>query len=160
MGHADRISARDAYKISGQNVSACLVETSPRAPCNPAWAEPRPWALPSQRLAPAPLQCNELLPNWSCLTPPPFFCCLFWLHHENSERDCAPFAAENALQWTTELQKSLDAYPCLSKLFLSPYWAWAFVGFFFQKFPESAHCIERRTLNWTKMTAVLSYHLY
>lgn len=61
------------------------------------------------------------------------FCCLFWLHHENSERDCAPFAAENALQWTTELQKSLDAYPCLSKLFLCPYWAWAFVAFFFQK---------------------------
>lgn len=47
MGHADKISTRDTYKISGQNVSACLVETSPRAWCYPAWAEPQPRALPS-----------------------------------------------------------------------------------------------------------------
>lgn len=33
-------------------------------------------------------------------------------------RDCAPFAAENALQWPTEVQKSLDAYCYLSKAFL------------------------------------------
>lgn len=152
MGHADKILRRDAYKISGQNVSACLVETSPRAWCYPAWAEPRSRARPSQRPAPAPLQCNELLPNWSCLTPPPFFL-LFVLTApwKQQERLCAVCSWE-----CTSMDNRAAEIPwCLplsDQIVPVPTEPGGFCGFgvFFLKFPESAHCIERNTLNWTK----------
>lgn len=49
------------------------------------------------------------------------------------------------IPWCLPLSEQIVPVPLLSL---------GFCGFFFsKKFPESAHCIERRTLNWTKMTA-------
>lgn len=97
---------------------------------------------------------NASLPNWSHLTYPHVF---FSLHHEKSKKDCAPFAAENALQRTTKLQKFLDAYHNLSKSFLSPYWDWVFVFFFFLQFPKWAHWFKE--IPWTGLKWQLSFYI-
>lgn len=142
--HADSISRR-ATSVFRLKCFSVLSEDKPWARHYPAWA--KSWPRPT----PAPLQHNESLPNWSCLTS--HLLLLLWLHHE---RLCAVCSWE-----CTSMDNRTAEIPwCLPPSEpIIPEPGILHVGFP-KRFPESAHCIERNTLSWTKMTAVLSHPLY
>lgn len=159
MGHADKISTRDTYKISGQNVSACLVETNPRAQCYPAWAEPPPRALPSPGWHLLLSNAMSFCPTEAVSLHYHFLLFVLTAPWEQRERLCAVCSWE-CTSMDNRAAEILWCLPLSEQIVPVPLLSLGFCGFFFQKVPESAHCTERRTLNWTKMIAVLSHHLY